>query len=138
QILLAFYQATGNLGIAIIVFTLIVRLLLLPITWKSLKAQKVMRELQPELKKLKNKHGKDAKALQAAQMELYKRYNVNPLAGCIPQIVQLVLLIVLYQVLLQFIGQEVVNGIAIDPHFLGLDLRTPDRSLVLPALTVIT
>lgn len=138
QILLGFYQVTGNLGIAIIAFTIVVRLILVPITWKSLKAQKVMRELQPELKKLKAKHGKDAKALQVAQMELYKKYNVNPLAGCLPQIVQLVLLIVLYQVLINFLGQESVNGIAIDPYFLGLDLRHPDTSYILPALTVIT
>ena len=132
------YQVTGNLGLAILFFTIIVRAILLPITWKSLKAQKVMQSLQPDLKKLKQKHGKDAKALQQAQVELYKKYNVNPLAGCIPQIVQLVLLIVLYQVLIKFLGQDVINGIAINPSFLGLDLRIPDTTYILPVLAAVS
>lgn len=138
QVLLSLYQVTGNLGIAIIGFTLLVRAILLPLTWNSLKAQKAMRDLQPEIKKLKTKHGKDAKGFQQAQMDLYKKYNVNPLAGCLPQIVQLVLLIILYQVLMQFIGQETINGITINPSFLGLDLRDPDSTYVLPILAAVS
>jgi len=134
QILLQFYQVTGNLGVALIAFTVVVRLLLVPLTHKSLKAQFKMRELQPEIKKLKTKHKDNKQALQTAQMELYKKYNLNPLAGCLPQIVQLVLLVVLYHVLSKFIGQEVVSGVTINPYFLGLDLRVPDKSFVLPVL----
>jgi len=133
SVLVQLYQVFGNLGIALIVFTAILRSLLLPITYKSIKAQKKMRELQPELNKLKNKHS-DKKKLQKAQMELYQKYNVNPLAGCLPQIVQIGILIVLYRVLIDFLGQDTVNGTAIDPYFLWMDLRSPDKSLILPVV----
>src|SRR5689334_7590496 len=87
------YLLTGNLGLALIVMTLVIRLVLLPLTLPSIRAQKKIQELQPELKKLKTKHGADKQAYQMEQLELYRKYNVNPLAGCIPQILQLGVLI---------------------------------------------
>src|SRR5689334_17688026 len=89
SILLFFYQFTGNLGIAIIVLTLVTRLILVPLSLPSMKARNKMLELQPEMKKLQTKHKNNKQALQQAQIELYKKYNVNPLAGCIPQLVQI-------------------------------------------------
>jgi len=124
----------GQLGLTIILFTIIVRSILIPITLPSLKAQKKMREIQPELNKLKKKHGKDKKAMQTAQMELYKKYNVNPLAGCVPQIVQLVVLVVLYQTLMFFLEQDSVNGVVVNTQFLWLDLTLPDPTYILPVL----
>lgn len=138
EVLLFFYQTTGNLGLAIIVFTLIVRFALLPLTLPSLKAQSKMRELQPELNKLKKKLKDDKQGLQKAQMELYQKYNVNPLAGCIPQLVQLGLLIFLYQALISFLGRGQINGINIDPSFLWLNLTNPDSTLVLPIVAGVT
>lgn len=131
-ILLQLYQLTGNLGWALIVFTFVLRSLLLPITLKSLRAQKKMRQLQPQLNKLKETH-KDKKKLQQAQLELYQKHNVNPLAGCLPQVVQIGILIVLYRVLIDFLHQETVNGTVIDPFFLWMDLREPDK-IILPIL----
>src|SRR5690348_6286133 len=93
NVLLFFYQITGNLGVAIIVLTVVIRLLLVPLSLPSLKARDALQKLQPELKKLRDKHKNDKKALQQAQVELYQKYNVNPLAGCIPQLVQIGLLI---------------------------------------------
>lgn len=137
QILLQLYQVTGNLGLAIISFTLLLRLLLFPLSHRSLHMQKEMRKLQPELNKLKKRHT-DPKKLQQAQMDLYKNYNVNPLSGCLPQIVQLVLLIFLYHIFVNFLGQETIHGVVVSPQFLWLDLRLPDKTLILPVVVALS
>jgi YidC/Oxa1 family membrane protein insertase len=134
EILLFLYQLTGNLGLAIIALTLLIRLVLVPLTLPSLKAREKITEIQPELNKLKNKHGKNKQALQKAQLELYQKYNVNPLAGCIPQLVQLAVLIFLYRSLISFLGQDVINGSTINPSFLWWDLTAPDSKYVLPVI----
>ncbi len=138
QVILFLYQTTGNLGVALIVFTLLVRLILLPLSHTSLKAADEMKKLQPELKKIQKKHKGDAVKLQAAQQELYKKYNVNPFAGCIPQIVQIIVLIFLYNVLSRFFSQTEVNGVVINTGFLGLELNKPDPTYVLPVLAGVT
>src|SRR5579859_3156267 len=125
---------TGSLGLSILLFTFIVRALLLPLSIPSLKAQKKMRTLQPELKKLKEKFKNDKKGFQVAQLELYKKHNANPLNGCLPQIVQLVLLIFLYRVLVSFLSTAKIHGVPIDPHFLWLNLGKPDSMFILPIL----
>jgi YidC/Oxa1 family membrane protein insertase len=132
------FVLTGNLGLAIIVFTLLVRAVLLPLTLPSLRAANRMKELQPEVKELKTKFGKDKKGFQQAQMELYKKYNVNPLAGCLPQLLQLAILIFLYQAMMAFLNDPQANGLAIDPSFLWLDLRVPDALYILPVVTALT
>lgn len=138
QILFQLYQVTGNLGIAIIVLTVLIRLLFYPLSLKSLKSQKKIIELKPELDKLKKLHGKDKAKLQQSQMDLYKKYNVNPLAGCLPMVVQWVLLILIYRVLLDFIGQTEINGVSISAAFLWLDLRVPDQLRILPFIAGFT
>lgn len=137
-ILIFLYDITGNLGVAILVFTFFVRSILLPITIPTLKTSSKMQELQPELKKLKKKHSKDAAALQKAQVELYKKYNINPLAGCIPQIIQFGLLILLYQALISFLNVSEVHGVALDARFLWLNLSKPDQLYILPVLAAVT
>lgn len=138
EFLITLYNLTGNLGLSIIAFTLLTRAILLPLTLPSIKAQKKMREIQPELKKLKEKHGTDKQALQLAQLELYKKYNINPLAGCLPQIIQLAVLIFLYQALIKFLGTGQINGITVDPTFLWLNLSHPDALFILPILSGVT
>ncbi|MBP7843098.1 membrane protein insertase YidC, partial [Candidatus Woesebacteria bacterium] len=68
-------------------------------------------------------------------LELYKKYNVNPLSGCLPQLLQLGVLIVLYQTLIGFIN---TNGGVIDMHFLWLNLSVPDSKYILPVLAMVT
>lgn len=138
QLLVQLYQLTGDLGLAIVAFTILIRTVLWPLTLPSLKAQKQIKLLQPELKQLKKKHGPDKKAFQQAQMDLYKKYNVNPLAGCLPQLVQIGLLIVLYQALIKFLGQSQIEGASINPNFLWLNLTHPDPWFVLPVLAGVT
>jgi len=93
-----------------------------------------MQLLQPEIAALQKKHKKDPKALQQAQLALYKEKNINPLAGCLPQIIQIALLIVLYQAFLHFFSLEQINGTTIDTTFLWMDLSEPDPYYILPFL----
>lgn len=94
---MALYLLFGNFGVAIIVLTVLVRLLLLPITRKSMESARQMQKLQPKLQKLKEEHGDDKQGFAQAQLALYKKHNVSPVSGCLPQIVQLVVLIGLFQ-----------------------------------------
>jgi len=88
-----------DVGIVIIVITILLRIALYPLTNKSLKAQKDLQELQPKLEEIKTKYKDDKQGQAQATMELYKNNKVNPFASCLPLIVQLVILIALYQVL---------------------------------------
>jgi len=136
--ILLIYGLIGDLGITIIVLTLLIRFILLPITHSSMKDAQKIKELQPEVEKLKIKHKGDSQALQAAQVELYKKYNVNPFAGCLPQIVQLVVLIFLYQTLVEFLAQSEVHGVQINPNFLWLNLGKPDPLYIIPFFAFLT
>lgn len=134
QLLIFFYNLTsGNLGIAILLITLIIRGVLVPVTLPSLRSAKKMQELKPRLDKLKQKY-KDKQKLQLAQLELYKQEGVNPAAGCLPQIAQLLVLIALYQVFNKIITGNQINGQPINLGFLWLDLSKPDKYYILPIL----
>jgi YidC/Oxa1 family membrane protein insertase len=138
EVLVQLHNLTGNLGLSILLFTFIVRSILLPLSLPSITSQKKMKALQPELEELKKKHKDDKKSLQLAQMELYKKYNLNPLAGCLPQLFQIGILILLYQVLIKFVTQTEVHGVVLNPHFFWLDLSKPDNLFVLPVLAGVT
>jgi YidC/Oxa1 family membrane protein insertase len=138
QFLIQLHQVTGNLGWSILAFTVLIRFLLLPLSLPSMKSQKQIRALQPEVKKLKDLHVSDKKAFQLAQIELYKKHNINPLAGCLPQIIQIILLIVLYNVLASFVSSTEINGVVLNPEFFWLNLTKPDGLFVLPVLAAVT
>jgi YidC/Oxa1 family membrane protein insertase len=123
DLLLLFYRLLGeNLGVAIIAMTVFIRLLLLPLTLPSIKATRKIRELGPELEELKKKYKKDKQALAQAQLKLYQKHGVNPAAGCLPQIVQIVILIALFQAFrLALASDESINR-----QFFYLDLTKPD------------
>jgi YidC/Oxa1 family membrane protein insertase len=87
-------------GVAIIVFTILMRLVLLPLTIQQYRSQKAMSRLQPELKELQRKFGKDREKLQVETMALYKERGVNPAAGCFPLVVQMPILFALYAALM--------------------------------------
>lgn len=88
-----------DVGVVILIITLIIRLVLYPLTNSSIKAQKSMQELQPRMDLLKKQFGKDQQGLAQATMKLYKEHKVNPLTSCLPMLVQLPVLIALYLVL---------------------------------------
>lgn len=90
----------NSYGLSIIIVTIIIRLAILPLMIKQTKSSKAMQALQPELQKLKEKYkSKDAKTqqqMQQEQMQLFQKYNVNPLAGCLPLVIQMPILIGFY------------------------------------------
>jgi YidC/Oxa1 family membrane protein insertase len=139
--LILLYLLIPDLGVAIILLTVIIKLLLLPTSRKAIESQKKMQEIQPEVKELQKKY-KDNRQLQSQKiMELYKKKNVNPASGCLPMIVQLVFLIALYQVFLTGLGSDdigqhlygfVKSPQQLDPIAFGfLDLSVPNNFLAL-------
>lgn len=138
SLLVFLYSLTGdNLGLAIILLTLLVRGVLVPVTIPSLKSAKKLQELKPHLDRLKEKH-KDKQKLQLATLELYKQHGINPAAGCLPQIAQLIVLIALYQVFTKFIDTGQIDGQSLNLDFLWLNLSKPDPFYILPVLAGVT
>lgn len=132
------YQLLGNnLALAITVFTLSVRFILLPLSLPMIKTQEKIKKLQPELSLLKKQHKDDAQSYQKAQLELYSKHNVNPLGGCIPQIAQIGFFFLLYQAMQQFIGSTELYGVKISTTVFGVDLAQPDSSYILVVLMVL-
>ena len=84
-----------DIGVVIILVTLVIRILLAPFMHKSLKSQKSLTALQPKMNELRDKHKDDREAQAKAMMELYKEHKVNPLSSCLPVIIQLPILIAL-------------------------------------------
>lgn len=80
---------TGSPGLAIIIFTVLIKLVLTPLTLKTIKSQRAMQELQPKIKALQKRHGDDRQKLSAETMRLYQEHNVNPTASCLPVLFQL-------------------------------------------------
>ncbi|HEY7743189.1 MAG TPA: membrane protein insertase YidC [Burkholderiales bacterium] len=93
-------QWVGNWGVAIILLTVIIKLLFYPLSAASYRSMAKMRVLAPKLQKLKDQYGQDRQRLQQAMMELYKTEKINPLGGCMPIVVQIPVFIALYWVLL--------------------------------------
>lgn len=87
---------TGNGGLAIILFTVLIKTALLPLTIKSVKSTAAMQELQPKIKELQKKYGKDRQRLSQETMQLYAEYNINPAAGCLPMLLQMPIFFGLY------------------------------------------
>lgn len=90
---------TGNWGWAILALTLILQVVLFPLTYKSLRAAGQMKKLQPEVAKLQQKYAGDSAKLSAATMELYKTKGANPLGGCLPMLLQMPIFIALFNTL---------------------------------------
>jgi YidC/Oxa1 family membrane protein insertase len=116
----------GNYGVAIIVFTAFLRLLIFPIANKQYVAMNKMKKLQPEMKRLQEKHADDRMKLQQEMMELYKREKANPITGCLPILIQIPIFFALYKVL--FVAIEMRHA----PFFGWVkDLSAPDPTSIL-------
>lgn len=92
-------------GFAIILFTVIIKILTFPLTLTQIRGMKAQREIQPRVQELQKKYGKDREKLAAEQMKLYKEAGVNPLSGCLPLVVQMPILFGLYSALVALSGQ---------------------------------
>jgi YidC/Oxa1 family membrane protein insertase len=124
-------QLWGQYGLAILAVTLIIRLIILPLTIKQYRSSKQMQALQPEIKKMKEKYKDDPKKQQEETMKLFQQNGVNPLAGCFPLLVQMPILIALYQAIMR--NPDIHNH-----TFLWLQLGSPDHLYILPTLAAIT
>src|SRR5687767_2843892 len=94
-----FHRFTGSYGLDIILLTVLIKLLMAPLTHKSFASMKQMQKLQPQMEKLKEKYGNDKEKLNKEIMELYRRNGVNPLGGCLPMVLQFPVFIGLYNAL---------------------------------------
>lgn len=131
-ILSVFHDWTGNWGLAIILLTLIVRLLLWPIAHKGQVGMMNMSKLAPLMKELQEKYKDDQQMFAQKQMELYKQYNINPMAGCLPLLIQMPVFFALYRCIF------VTGGLYNAPFYLWIkDLSSPDPYFILPVLSVL-
>jgi len=108
--LAAFYAVIPSFGIAIILLTIAVRILMLPLSIKQTKSMREMQVIQPEVKKIQQKYKNDRQKLNEETMKLYKEHGVNPFGGCLPLLMQMPLFIALYQVVrlnLRYMGYRV-------------------------------
>ena len=130
-----------DFGVAIIVLTCIIRILLYPSTLKSIKSQRALQEIQPKMKEIQAKFKNDKAKQAQATMELYKKEKINPLSGCLPVLVQLPILIALFWALKNLAGNfgSIDTGILysfvpdpgeINPMFLGV-MSLTEPSIVL-------
>ena len=93
--------AFENYGLAIIIFTFIVRLAMLPLTVKQHKSSMKMQEIQPLVDDIRRKYKDDREAMNQELMKLYQEHNYNPAGGCLPMLIQMPLLLTLYWVIIQ-------------------------------------
>jgi YidC/Oxa1 family membrane protein insertase len=103
-VLTFFYGFFKNYGVAIILLTVLIKIIFWPLTHKSYSSMKSMQKLQPEMQKLRDKFKNDKERLNKEMMSLYKTHSVNPLGGCLPMLVQIPVFFALYQVLLNSIA----------------------------------
>lgn len=123
------YGVLGNYGIAIIVLTTVIKGVFWPLSARSFKSMQRMKELQPKMAKLKERHGNDRERLNMEVMQLYKTHKVNPLGGCLPMLVQIPFFFALYKILLDSI--ELRHA----PFFLWIqDLSAKDPYYITPLL----
>ena len=115
----------GNMGVSIIVLTLMIKAILFPLAYKSYVSMAKMKELQPEMEKLKEKAGDDRQQLQQGMMELYKKNKVNPASGCLPILMQIPIFFSLYKVI--FVTLELRHAPFFGPF---QDLSAPDPTSI--------
>jgi YidC/Oxa1 family membrane protein insertase len=133
-----FYRFTGNYGAAIILLTVITKVLFFPLTIKSMTSMKAMQALQPQINAIRSKYKSDAQRMQQETMALYRAHKVNPLGGCLPMVVQIPIFYALYVAL--SVSVELQNQPFICfGHIFGVDLwicdlAAHDPTYVLPLL----
>jgi len=117
-VIFLYNNVIANYGIVIILLTIIVRIVLIPLTISQTRSMAKMQKLQPELKELQKKYKDDRQKLQQETMEFYKKNNVNPLAGCIPLLLQMPVFFALFQALRN--PSEIVTNVLGNFNFNGV------------------
>jgi YidC/Oxa1 family membrane protein insertase len=116
------WHLTGDWGMAIILLTIAVRIVLLPLTWKQTKSMVELQRIQPKLKELQEKYKDDKEKQQEEMLKFYQENKVNPLGGCLPLVLQMPVLIALYGVvgrngaMLKYLGKQIGTFYQIIPN----------------------
>lgn len=121
----------NNYGLSIILVTIFIRFLVLPLMITQIRSSKAMQELQPEIAKIKEKNKDNPQKVQEETMKLFQKHNVNPLAGCLPILIQMPILIAFYQAIMR-------NPHIATQDFLWLHLGAPDPYYIFPIIAAIT
>ncbi len=140
-VFLSNFMPSHDLGLGIIALTVVIRFLFLPLSIKAQRSQRALNVINPHIQAIKEKHKHDQAAQGAAMMQLYKEHNINPIAGCLPLLVQLPILIALYQVFIAGLDPQsfsllypfVQNPGSINPLFLGF-INISGRNIFLAVL----
>jgi len=136
------YRHVGNYGVAIILLTVVSKVLFYPLTVKSMRSMKAMQALAPQINALRNKHKSDPQRLQRETMDLYRQHKVNPMGGCLPMVAQIPIFYALYLAL--SVSVELQNatflciGRVFGLHIWICDLASHDPTYVLPILMGVT
>jgi len=121
----------GEYGLSVLVMVLIVRTLILPLTLKQVRSSKAMQAIQPEVQKIREKYKDNPEKMQMETMKLFQENKVNPMAGCLPLLVQMPIFIALYHSIYY-------NGLLREHEFLWMQLGEPDKLFILPVLAAAT
>jgi YidC/Oxa1 family membrane protein insertase len=163
NLLIWFYGFFGNnYIIALLVLTVLIRLIVFPLTWRQQKSMNAMQEINPQLKEIQEKYKSDPETQQKKTMELYREAGVNPLGGCLPTVIQFPILIGLYQTITRSLAASPLQLIELSQHIYHplpaslawlpnpsdliplnsyvwwLNLAAPDPIYILPVLVVLT
>lgn len=132
------YNMIGNYGISIIVFTIFIRLVLLPLSISAKKGMIKQAEMSPKMAEIKKKHGKDKEVYNQKIMELYKKEKFNPLSGCLPMLIQLPIIFVLFGIFRN--AAKYVPAEALSQSFLWLpNMVSPDNLVnIIPGIDFFT
>jgi YidC/Oxa1 family membrane protein insertase len=136
------YRFVGNYGIAIILLTIVSKVLFYPLTVKSMRSMKAMQSLQPQVNALRSKYKSDPQRAQREMMELYRKHRVNPMGGCLPMVAQIPIFYALYLALSVSVELQSAPFLCIG-RVLGVDvwicdLAAQDPTYVLPILMGVT
>ena len=136
------YRHVGNYGVAIILLTVVSKIIFFPLTVKSMRSMKAMQALQPQVNSLRNKHKSDPQRLQRETMELYRTHKVNPMGGCLPMVAQVPIFYALYLALSVSVELQGATffcfGKIFGVHLWICDLASHDPTYVLPVLMGVT
>lgn len=151
NVLVVLYQLTSSLGVSIILFTTIIRLVLIPLTLPQIKMSSKQRDIQPELNKIKEKFKYDKKKQAEMQMALFKQHGINPGTGCLTTILTFIFMIAIYRAVMMFTINPDINALngriyfdqykflsneTINTQFTYLNLAKPDPYLILTVVAV--
>lgn len=159
NVLLWIYSLLGNFGFAIILFTILVRLITHPLTVQQLKGTQKMQDMQSskQWQDIQKKYKDNKQKMQEEQMKLYKEMGVNPMSSCLPTLIQFPIIIGLYQAIIQALAVTPIQMISLSRHiypfldaaqllpvnnrFLWMDLNQPERAVIfgigIPILAII-